>query len=75
MAGEVDKVMGRSEDVLGTARYFETRLGQRDFAGTPLYQLSADFPLKFPHLHGQGRLGHCAIGCSAAEMAVMCQCR
>ena len=71
VAGEVDKVAGRSKDVLGAPRHFEADLGQRDLAGPPLHQLSADFALKFAHLHRQSRLGHRAISRRAAEMAVV----
>ena len=70
VAGEVDQVAGRGENVLGALRHLCAGFGQRDFAGAPLHQFGADLALEFAHLHGKRRLGDSAILRRPAEMPV-----
>ena len=68
MAGEVDKVAGRSEDALGTLRHFEASFGQRDLPSPSFHERRADLAFQFAYLHGQGRLRYRAVTGGPAEV-------
>jgi hypothetical protein len=58
VAGEIDQVASRGEDVLGALRCVNANIGEHDLARTPLHQRGADLALQVADLHGKGGLGH-----------------
>ena len=70
VAGEIDQIAGRGQDVFGAPRHVEADVGERNIARPALDQFGADFALQFAHLHRQRRLGHGAVRRRPAEMPV-----
>ena len=70
VAGEVDEVARRGEDLLGARGDFQAGVGERNVARPPLDQFGADLALQLAHLHRQRRLADGAVLGGAAEMPV-----
>ena len=70
MAGEIDQIARRRENVFGAAGDFEADVGEHDIARTPFDQFGADLAFEFAHLHRQRWLGHRALLRGATEMTV-----
>jgi hypothetical protein len=70
VAGEIDQVARGGDNVLGALRDLDAGFGESNLARTPLDEFRPNLALKFPDLHGERRLGHCAVFSSAAEMPV-----
>jgi hypothetical protein len=70
MAGEVDKIAGGGEDVIGALRHVNANIGEHDLTRTPLHQHGADLALELAHLHRQRRLADRAVLRRPPEMPV-----
>ena len=75
MAGEIDQIARRRQHVLAAAGDFAPDIGQHHLAGPPLHHSDAERALEIADLHRQSGLGYGTGLGSAAEMAVLGECR